>query len=54
MVEEYDSIIRNSAWEVDPRPLGNSVVGSTWIYKVKQLETSRRGNLDPDGQREYM
>ena len=36
MVEEYDSIIRNSAWEVVPRPVGKSVVGSRWIYKVKQ------------------
>ena len=36
MVEEYDSIIRNNAWEIVPRPVGKSVVGSRWIYKVKQ------------------
>ena len=36
MVEEYDSIVRNSAWEIVPRPVGKSVVGSQWIYKVKQ------------------
>ena len=36
MVEEYDSIIKNSAWEVVPRPVGKSVLGSWWIYKVKQ------------------
>ena len=36
MVEEYDSIIRNSAWEVVPRPKDKSFVGSRWIYKVKQ------------------
>ena len=36
MVEGHDSIIRNSAWEVVPRPVGKSVVGSRWIYKVKQ------------------
>eukprot|EP00253_Pinus_taeda_P019764 PITA_19764 len=36
MVEEYDSIFRNSAWEIVPRPEGKSVVGSRWIYKVKQ------------------
>ena len=35
MVEEYDSIIRNNAWDVVPRPVGKSVVGSRWIYKVK-------------------
>ena len=36
MVEEYDSIVRNSALEIFPRPEGKSVVGSRWIYKVKQ------------------
>ena len=36
MVEEYDSIVRNSVWEIVPRPEGKSVVGSRWIYKVKQ------------------
>ena len=37
MVEEYDSIVRNSAWEIVPRPVDKSVVGSRWIYKVKQV-----------------
>ena len=32
MVEEYDSIVRNSAWEIVSRPEGKSVVGSRWIY----------------------
>ena len=36
MVEEYDSIVRNSAWEIVPRSEEKSVVGSRWIYKVKQ------------------
>ena len=36
MVEEYDSIVKNSAWEVVPRPVEKSVVGSIWIYKVNQ------------------
>ena len=36
MVEKYDSIIRNSAWELVLRPVGKSVVGSMWIYKVNQ------------------
>ena len=31
MVEEYDSIVRNNAWEIVPRPEGKSVVGSRWI-----------------------
>jgi hypothetical protein len=36
MVEEYDSIVKNSAWEIVPRLIDKSVVGSRWIYKVKQ------------------
>ena len=36
MVEEYDSIIKNSAWEVVPRSVRKSMVGSKWIYKVEQ------------------
>ena len=36
MVEEYESIIRNNAWEVFPRLEDKSVVLSRWIYKVKQ------------------
>ena len=37
MVEEYDSIVRNSAWEIVPRSEGKSMVGSRWIYKVKKV-----------------
>jgi hypothetical protein len=36
MVEEYDSIVKNSAWEIFPRLIDKLVVGSRWIYKVKQ------------------
>ena len=36
MVEEYDSIVRNNVWEIVPRLVGKSVVGSRWIYKVKK------------------
>ena len=36
MVEEYDSNVRNIAWEIVPTSEEKSVVGSRWIYKVKQ------------------
>ena len=36
MVEEYDSIVKNSAWEVFPRPVKKLVIGSRWIHKAKQ------------------
>lgn len=41
MVEEYDSIVRNSVWEVVPRPADISVVGLRWIYKVKHVVYER-------------
>jgi len=37
MVEEYDSIVWNSVWDVVPRPKNKSVVSSHWLYKVKQV-----------------
>ena len=43
MVEECDSIIRNSVWDVVPRPQGKSVVSSRWLYKVKQ---AANGSVD--------
>eukprot|EP00253_Pinus_taeda_P002056 PITA_02056 len=36
MVEEYDSIVRSSVWDVVLRPKNKSVVSSHWLYKVKQ------------------
>ena len=32
---EYQSIMKNDVWDVDPRPEGKSVVTSKWIYKIK-------------------
>ena len=37
MVEEYDSIFKNSVWEVIPRPTDKSVLVSRWIFKVKHV-----------------
>ena len=37
MVEEYDSIVKKSSWEIVPWLIGNSVVGSIWIYNVKKV-----------------
>ena len=36
MVEEYDSIVRNSVWDVVLRPENKLLVSSSWLYKVKQ------------------
>eukprot|EP00253_Pinus_taeda_P005295 PITA_05295 len=36
MVEEYDSIVRNSVWDVVLTLENKSVVSSYWLYKVKQ------------------
>ena len=37
MVEEYDSIVRNSVWDMAPTPENKSVVSSHWIYKVNKV-----------------
>eukprot|EP00253_Pinus_taeda_P009379 PITA_09379 len=36
MVDEYESIMKNNFREVVPRPANKSIVGSRWIFKVKQ------------------
>ena len=41
MVKEYDSIVRNNSWDIVPRPVGKSVAGSRWIYKVNQAADGR-------------
>eukprot|EP00253_Pinus_taeda_P034041 PITA_34041 len=38
MVEEYDSIMRNSVWDVVPRLGDKSVVTSRWLYKVEGID----------------
>ena len=38
MVEEYESIVKNSVWEVVLRQANKFVVGSRWIFKVKHVE----------------
>jgi len=37
MVEEYESITRNSVWLVVPRLTYKSMVSYIWLYKVKQV-----------------
>jgi hypothetical protein len=37
MVEEYESIFKNSAWDIVPRLIDKLVVSLRWIYKVKQV-----------------
>ena len=42
MVEEYDSIVRNSVWDMVLRLENKSVVSFCWIYKVKQAADDGR------------
>eukprot|EP00253_Pinus_taeda_P018189 PITA_18189 len=35
MVEEYDSIVRNSAWEIVPRPKGKSMLSQAMVKPTK-------------------
>ena len=36
IMEEYDSIVHNSLWDVVQRPEDNSVVRSCWLYKLNK------------------
>jgi hypothetical protein len=37
MMEEYQSIMKNDVWEIVPRPKGNFVVTSKWVYKINHV-----------------
>jgi len=37
MVEEYKCIVNNNVWEVVPRSIDKSIVGSIWIFKVRHV-----------------
>src|SRR5437762_5381688 len=39
--EEFDSIIRNGTWKLVPRPKGQKVVSSKWVFKYKKDEFGR-------------
>eukprot|EP00253_Pinus_taeda_P019634 PITA_19634 len=45
MVEEYDSIVRNSAWEIFPRPEGKSVVDDLILMGDEMLILSCKEDL---------
>jgi hypothetical protein len=36
MAKEYSSIMCNDVWEIVPKPEGKYMVGSCWVYKIKQ------------------
>jgi hypothetical protein len=38
MVEEYDSIVKNSAWEIVPRPVDKSVVEGKLLIIVPYVD----------------
>ena len=42
MMEEYDSMVRNSVWDMVPRSEKKSVVSSHWLYKLKQATDDGR------------
>lgn len=35
MIEEYQSIMKNVVWDIEPKLKENSMVTSKWIYKTK-------------------
>ena len=43
MDEELSALHKTSTWELVPLPLGKSVVGCRWVYKIK---TNSNGSID--------
>lgn len=35
MQEEFESIMKNDAWDLVPLPEGKKVISSRWIFKLK-------------------
>eukprot|EP00253_Pinus_taeda_P033612 PITA_33612 len=46
MVEEYESIVKNSVWVVVLRPVDKLVVDSRWIFKVKHAADGSIEKID--------
>jgi hypothetical protein len=38
MMEEHQSIMKNEAWEIVPRPKEKLMVTSKWVYKIKNAK----------------
>jgi histone deacetylase 1/2 len=36
MEEEYGALMRNKTWSMVPRPNNMNIVGSKWVFKVKE------------------
>jgi histone deacetylase 1/2 len=36
MEDEHAALIRNGTWTLVPRPPGQNIIGSRWVFKVKQ------------------
>ncbi|XP_038904288.1 uncharacterized mitochondrial protein AtMg00820-like [Benincasa hispida] len=36
MLEEYEALIRNNTWSLTPLPQDRKVIGSKWVFKLKQ------------------
>ena len=37
MTKEYQPIMKNDVWDIEPKPENKSVVSSKWIYKIKHV-----------------
>ena len=36
MEEEYEALLKNNTWSLQPLPAGRSPIGCKWIFRIKQ------------------
>ncbi|GAV81756.1 RVT_2 domain-containing protein, partial [Cephalotus follicularis] len=36
MNEEFNALLRNGTWVLTPPPIGRNIIGSKWVFKIKQ------------------
>ncbi|XP_038874897.1 uncharacterized mitochondrial protein AtMg00820-like [Benincasa hispida] len=39
MIEEYEALIRNKTWSLTPLPQDRKVIGSKWVFQIKQNQS---------------
>ncbi|XP_038901238.1 uncharacterized mitochondrial protein AtMg00820-like [Benincasa hispida] len=49
MLEEYEALIRNNTWSLTPLPQDRKVIGSKWVFRLKQTPSGEIARLVAQG-----